>query len=57
MTSDNFCATMTCMMWHEEHLLNVSVLETVHLSNLVSIKAKTLKKYVTKICGMLAILI
>jgi hypothetical protein len=32
---DHISATMTCMMWHEEHLLNVSVLWRVHLSNLV----------------------
>jgi hypothetical protein len=33
--SCNISATMPCMMWHEEHRWNVSILQRVHLSNLV----------------------
>jgi hypothetical protein len=29
------CATGTCVMWHKEHIWNVSVLQRVHLLNLV----------------------
>jgi hypothetical protein len=35
LTSDHIGATITYMMWCEEHLWNVSVLERVHLYNLV----------------------
>jgi hypothetical protein len=34
MTLDH-SATMTYVMWHQEHLWNVSILQRVHLSNLV----------------------
>jgi hypothetical protein len=36
MVSGNKSATMTYVIWREEHLWNVSVLQGVHLSNLVS---------------------
>jgi hypothetical protein len=36
MTLDD-STTVTCMMQHEEHLWNVSVLQRVHLSSLVDL--------------------
>jgi hypothetical protein len=35
MSSDRISATITYLVWREEHLLNVSVLQRVHLSNRV----------------------
>jgi hypothetical protein len=35
MTSDHISATMTYVMWREERLWNVSVLQRVHLPNIV----------------------
>jgi hypothetical protein len=35
MTLDHISATMTYMMWCEEHLWNVILLQRLHLSNLV----------------------
>jgi hypothetical protein len=35
LTSSNISATVTCMMSSEEHLCSVSLLQRVHLSNLV----------------------
>jgi hypothetical protein len=34
MASDHINATTTYVMWHEEHISNVSVLQRVNLSNL-----------------------
>jgi hypothetical protein len=36
MTSDYTNATMPYMMWHEENLCNVSILQRVHLPNLLT---------------------
>jgi hypothetical protein len=40
MTSD-YSASTTYMMWHEEHLWNVSLLQRVHLYNFVLILKET----------------
>jgi hypothetical protein len=41
MASDHISATMTYVMWREEHLWNVCALQRVHLSNLIC----TINKY------------
>jgi hypothetical protein len=35
MTSDHISARTTYVMWREEHLWNVTILQRVHLSNVV----------------------
>jgi hypothetical protein len=37
MPSDHIIASVTCVMWPEEHLWNVSVLQRIHLFSLVNI--------------------
>jgi hypothetical protein len=37
MALERITATMTCMMWPEKHLWNISVLRKVHISNVVNI--------------------
>jgi hypothetical protein len=39
MALEHIIVTMTYVMWREEHLLNVSILQRVHLSNVVKIIA------------------
>jgi hypothetical protein len=37
MPSDRTSTTMTYVMWREEYLWNVSILQRIHLSNLILI--------------------
>jgi hypothetical protein len=37
MNCDNISAAMIYMLWHEEHLWNVGILQRVDISNLVGI--------------------
>jgi hypothetical protein len=48
MTSDHVGATVAYMLQHEEHLWNVSVLQRVHLSNLVCENQSSEKNVISK---------